>query len=45
METPRAAPMHLAVGDESVHHGAGQVDRDGEAVAEVQPGFAGDGPS
>ena len=34
--------MHLAGLDQLVHHGARQVDRDGEAVAGVEPGLAGD---
>ncbi len=36
-------PVHLAVGDELVHDGTGEVDRDGEAVARVESGLAGDG--
>ena len=43
MATPSAARCTLPVLDQLVHHRARQVDRDGEAVARVEAGLAGDG--
>ena len=42
METPSAARCTWPDSDQLVHDRAGQVDRNGEAVAGVEPGLAGD---